>query len=114
MAVFLAVSLLLGLILGLQNPVDLTAASKRLARLEAFVGSGEGSAETLQADLASAKRAARVCHEGLVSMVRMWNRYVDEIRAAESGSRARIRDAKRRFDRAKDRADQLVRRCDPA
>jgi hypothetical protein len=111
-AVALAVALLIGILLEI-SPLDLAAAEDRLARMEAIVDSTGLSGGGLRAELASAERVARACREGLRDMVRMWNRYVRELRAAES-SPGRYQTARRRFDRAQNQASLAVRRCEQA
>lgn len=111
-AVALAVALLIGILLEI-HPLDLAAAEERLARMEAMVDPTGTSAGGLRAELASADRVARACREGLREMVRMWNRYVEELKAAEA-SPARFRAARRRFDAARERASVAVRRCERA
>jgi hypothetical protein len=111
-AIGLAVALLLGILLEINRPLDLAAAQDRLSRMEAVVDAGAGGS-TLQARLASAERVARLCRDGLQSMVRMWNRYVQELKASEA-SRSRYRAASRRFDTAQKHASLAVRRCEDA
>jgi hypothetical protein len=111
-AIVLAVALLIGVVLEI-NPLDLAAAEERLARMEAVVDSTGTSGGGLHAEVASAERVARACREGLRSMVRMWNQYVRELKAAEA-SPQRFRAARRRFDRAQKQASLAVRRCEHA
>ena len=105
----LAAALLIGLLLEINHPLNLAAAHERLVRMEAGLDGTSGE----RAELASAQRVARACREGLRSMVRMWNRYVGELKAAEA-SPARFRAARRRFDEAQERASLAVRRCEDA
>ena len=111
-AIGLAVLLLIAIVLEINRPLDLAVAGERLSRMEAMVDS-TGGAGSLQARLASAEKVARVCREGLQSMVRMWNRYVQELKASEA-TPARFRAARRRFDTAQKQASLAVRRCEDA
>jgi hypothetical protein len=108
-AIGLAVALLLGILLEINRPLDLAAAQDRLSRMEAVVD----PIDSARAGLARAEEAARLCRDGLQSMVRMWNRYVQELKASEA-SRSRYRAARRRFDTAQKHASLAVRRCEDA
>jgi hypothetical protein len=112
-AIGLAVAVLLGILLEINPPLGLASAGDRLSRLEAMVNSSGAGGTALQARLASAEKVARLCREGLQSMVRMWNRYVQELKASEA-SPARFRAARRRFDTAQKQASLAVSRCEDA
>jgi hypothetical protein len=111
-AIALAVALLIGILLEI-SPLDLAAAEDRLLRMEAMVDSTAAGGTTMQERLASAEKVARLCREGLLSMVRMWNRYVQELKASEARP-ARFRAARRRFDTAQKEASLAVQRCEDA
>jgi hypothetical protein len=110
-AIAVVVALLGWLLVGNLRPLDLAAAQERLARFEALMNSDTSSAQRLSADLVSAKKSTRLCEEGLQSMVRMWNRYVQELKAADSGTRAAYHAAKGRFEAARKQASLAVDRC---
>jgi hypothetical protein len=112
--IVLAISLLGWLVLENQPPLYMVAAERRLARMEAMLHAQGESGAVAEANLASAEKRARACHEGLQSMVRMWNRYARELRAARSGSAAKFNAARRRFEAAQKQASGAVRRCEAA
>jgi hypothetical protein len=108
-AMGLAVAVLLGILLEINRPLDLAAAQDSLSRIEAVVD----PVDSARAGLARAEEAARLCREGLQSMVWMWNRYVQELKASDARP-ARFREARRRFDTAQKQASLAVRRCEDA
>jgi hypothetical protein len=114
-AIVLTVALLTGLVLESRRPLELAAAVERMARAQTSPDPAPGVPQGSAGDaVASAERRSRLCQDGLRSMVRLWNRYVRELRAAESGSRARFRAAERRFNAAKRKASRAIRRCEGA
>jgi hypothetical protein len=112
--IVLAISLLGWLVLENQPPLYMVAAERRLAQMEAMLQAKVESGGLAEANLAAADKRARACHEGLQSMVRMWNRYARELRAARSGSAAKFNAARRRFENAQKQASNAVRRCEAA
>jgi hypothetical protein len=108
-AIALTAAVLMGILLEITRPLDLVAAEQSLAAMADTNGGGAVS----RADLASAERVARTCREGLRSLVRMWNQYVDELKASEASPK-RYRAARRRFDAAQKQASLAVRRCEQA
>ena len=112
--VAVAVILVLGLVLS-QQSIGLEAARDRLERIQSGLNAGDTPPSTagLEAELAAAKRAARICRDGLTSMVTLWNRYMGELKALDSG-RQRFRAAERRMEIAKKQARTAIRRCDQA
>lgn len=113
-AIALAVAVLSGLLLAIHRPLDLAAAEQRLARMEAILDSSAPAGEGSQGDVSSTQRVARICRESLREMVRMWNAYVRELKARESGRRVKVHAAERRFDTAREQASLAIRRCEAA
>jgi hypothetical protein len=83
----------------------------QLAARSRSVRALQGQLQGMREDLAVMVRTVDRCRAGLRAMARLWNRHIDELETARSGSSAALAAAHQRTEAARRAAEAALRSC---